>query len=131
MTVAAVVYHARTPWPAATALSGLYLGPAALVDTMGPHLPRFAFTLDDLAATSDDALRARPMAALPILVLWTLKHTRHEPDIIAALRGVVDLVCAAMRDRHGAEVMAAVFNYIREVGSALDLPRFGGHDGRD
>ncbi|WP_428267124.1 Rpn family recombination-promoting nuclease/putative transposase [Haliangium sp.] len=118
MTLAVVIYHGDRPWRDPTELAELYLAPDELVAALGAHLPRYRFVLDDLAATTDDALRARPMSATAIMTLWALKHTRHEPDIIEALRGVLDLLGAATAADGGRDVIVAVMEYLLSVGSA-------------
>lgn len=104
-----VLYHGATPWPAPTAMREVYDAPPALRAALEGHLPDFAFLLDDLAAHSDEELRDRAIGPCPMLALWALKHTRHEPDMPAALRSVLDLCLAVLRAPNGKQTLGQIF----------------------
>lgn len=82
---------------------------------LAPHVPEFAFLLDDIPAQTDEALRQRALGALPTLVLWALKHVRHEDDLIPAMRAVSDLMRAVYLAPRRVQALATVLRYIIKV----------------
>ncbi|MFS8069349.1 MAG: Rpn family recombination-promoting nuclease/putative transposase, partial [Byssovorax sp.] len=72
-----VVHHSPTGWTANVAFEDLLDADAALLDAIGPYVPRFRFLLDDLSVQSDAALRARSkMTPGGRVAILALKHGR-------------------------------------------------------
>ncbi len=73
--VCVVVHHGESGWTGPRTLHELVDG-LAKTEGLGPLVPNFQFVLDDLAAQSDEALAARPLAPFPKLVRWALRDGR-------------------------------------------------------
>ncbi len=82
-----VVHHSATGWTAPVAFEDLLDADAALLDALGPHVPRFRFLLDDLSAQTDADLRARTqMTAGGRVAILSLKHGRDQ--VAVRIRGL-------------------------------------------
>ncbi|MEY3161668.1 MAG: hypothetical protein RIT25_1659 [Planctomycetota bacterium] len=71
------------------------------LDVFAPMQPHLLFHIDDLAAASEDALRARgmhPLATLVLLALRTLPHLATVGEVLDALHRWRDLIEAVWRD---------------------------------
>jgi hypothetical protein len=107
-----VVHHSPTGWTAPIAFEDLLDADADLLESLGPHVPRFRFVLDDLSAQSDADLRARRMTPGGRVVILSLKHGR---DQVAVRIRVLspDGRAPAARD-----VLASILRYILETSRA-------------
>lgn len=115
-----VLHHGERGWRAPVSLRDLYDAPADVIDDLRPCLPDFRFILDDLAPLDDAALRARALAALPTLVLWSFRHVRRGRDVVPALRQVLDLMIRVVRAPHGTGALATLLRYIMEVSESSE-----------
>lgn len=115
-----VLHHGDAPWRRATRFEALFELPAALAEDLLVHLPRFAFALDDLAAQSEEELRARPASAHLRLVLLALQHARSSPSIEALLRRLLDLMRELSRTPEGLGALREVFWYLFQVRAGED-----------
>jgi hypothetical protein len=68
--------------------------------------------LDDLAAQTDDSLRARAISALGRLALFCLRHAREPQVLMEQLRRWLDLVREIQAAPGGAEALALIWRYI-------------------
>ena len=108
-----VVHHSPTGWTAPVAFEDLLDADAALLDGLGPHIPRFRFLLDDLSKQSDADLRARTrMTAGGRVAILALKHGRDQVSIRIRVLSP-DGRAPAARD-----VLAAILRYILETSRA-------------
>lgn len=105
-----VVHHSATGWTAPVAFEELLDADAALLDALGPHVPRFRFLLDDLASQTDADLRARTqMTAGGRVAILALKRGRDQ--VAVRIRVLApDGRGPAVRD-----VLASVLRYILET----------------
>jgi hypothetical protein len=102
-----VVHHSPTGWTAPVAFEDLLNVDPALLDVLGPYLPRFRFLLDDISKQSDAVLRERrKMTPGGRVVILSLKHGR---DPIA-LR--VQILAPERRSRSARGVHTAILQYI-------------------
>jgi hypothetical protein len=115
LVIPIVLHHGEGGWSEPTTLRDLYHAPAEVLDALLPFLPQLTFLLDDLAPQSDTALRARALAILPRLVLWTFKNVRRGGDAIPALRKVADLLRTLALAPNGVDALCALLRYIAEV----------------
>jgi hypothetical protein len=76
--VPVVVYNGQRPWRAPTDMHALYGLPDDLREALGPHVLSCSFVLDDLCATTDEALRSRRMDAYARLCLFALARAAAE-----------------------------------------------------
>jgi hypothetical protein len=79
--VPVVVHHSDNGWTEPVAFEALLELEGELLGALRPHLPCFAFVLDDLSAARDDELRTRAMSALGRVALWCLKRARNGGDL--------------------------------------------------
>jgi hypothetical protein len=58
-----VLHHSPKGWTAEVSFEALLDIDPELFETIAPYVPRFRFILDDISATSDEALRVRAISA--------------------------------------------------------------------
>ncbi len=116
-----VLHHGDGGWRAAVAFEELLDIESELLAAIGTYVPRFQFVLDDLAATSDDAIRARAMSALGRFVLWCLKHARRQGLFEHELGRWSDVVREAWSAPDGGAAIRMIFRYIFEVDDRLTV----------
>jgi predicted transposase YdaD len=108
-----VLSNAERSWSAARSLSELYAAPGSVLVALGPHLLDFSLRIDDLAAESSVALRAR--AGLPPLgglALFALQRARWAQDIVAELADWMDPMRDLIATPQGLEDFRLVIRYI-------------------
>lgn len=82
-----VLYQGTAPWTAPLSFAELYeLSEEARRD-LGEYLLSFRYVLDNLQATSDEALMARDVAVVTRVALVTMKHVRAE-DLLERLEAL-------------------------------------------
>lgn len=81
----AVVYHGDSPWTHRVSLMELMEVDAAMSKLLTPHIPDFAFRLDDLSNAGAEELRARAMTAMAKLSLFCLARARKSGDVAVEL----------------------------------------------
>jgi hypothetical protein len=108
-----VLHHSERGWTSSTSFEALLDADRPTLALVGPHVPRFAFLLDDISAERDDALRARAWtSALGRLVLLCMRHAR-EPDVLfTELARWVELFRQVRRAPGGAAALAQLWTYI-------------------
>ena len=99
--VPVVLHHGVGGWTAARSLEELYDVDAETLVSLGEHVLRQRFVLDDLASETDAALRARAMSALGRLVLTCLRHARDPEELVAQLGQWADVMREVMSAPHG------------------------------
>lgn len=105
-----VVHHSATGWTAPVAFEDLLDADAALLDALGPHVPRFRFLLDDLSSHTDADLRGRTqMTAGGRVAILSLKHGRDQ----VAVR--IRVLAPDGRAPAARDVLASVLRYILET----------------
>jgi hypothetical protein len=90
--VPVVLHHGEGGWTAARSLEEVYDAAAETLASLGEHLLRQRFVLDDLASETDAALRSRAMTALGRLVLTCVRHARDPEELVAQLGQWVDVM---------------------------------------
>lgn len=115
-----VIHHSETGWTAKVRFEELIDVDAETLAILGDHIPRFRFLLDDLSATSDEALRARVMSAFGRLVLFCLKHARAPEELIERLRAFREILGEARRARNGRKALSVLWRYIFSVGERYE-----------
>jgi predicted transposase YdaD len=116
-----VLHHGEGGWRAAVAFEDLLDIDADLLSEIGAHVPRFRFVLDDLAATTDEAIRARAMSALGRLVLWCLKHARQQGVFKRDLAGWADVLRDVWHAPDGGAAVRMIFRYVFEADETLTV----------
>jgi hypothetical protein len=107
-----VLHHSETGWTAATAFEDLLEIDEETLRTLGDHVPRFRFVLDDISHETDEGLHARAMTALSRLVLWCLRRAREPDELVLRLGRWMDLVREVRRAPNGAAALRRVWQYI-------------------
>jgi Putative transposase, YhgA-like len=116
-----VLHHSDTGWTGSTTFEAQLDADEALLATVGPHVPRFRFILEDISHETDEALHARAMTALVRLCLWCLRHAREPEVLVERLGAWMDLVREVRRAPDGIAAVVLIMRYILEV-SAPDQP---------
>jgi hypothetical protein len=111
-----VVHHSEGGWTEPVAFEALLDAEGPLLEALRPHVPTFAFVLDDLSAARDDELRARAMSALGRVALWCLKRARGGGDLSGDLARWGKLLTEVVEAPNGVAALAAVLSYLLEVG---------------
>jgi hypothetical protein len=92
-----VLSHTDRTWAGALALDGLYDAPRALLDALGPLLPRLSYALEDLTTMSDAEMEARVADAV-VRTTWTaLRDARTTKDLLEHAHALRDLLGAVHR----------------------------------
>jgi putative YhgA-like transposase len=73
--VCVLVHHGEEGWDAPTRLRELIEG-IDQVPELAPLVPDFEILVDDLVKQPDEALKQRPLALFPKVVLWVLRDAR-------------------------------------------------------
>ena len=111
-----VLSNAERSWSAARSLSELYAAPGSVLVALGPHLLDLSLCIDDLAAQSSVALRAR--AGLPPLgglSLFALQRARWANDIVAELADWMDPLRDLVATLQGREDFRLWMRYIHRT----------------
>jgi predicted transposase YdaD len=116
-----VLHHGEGGWRAAVAFEDLLDVEPDLLAELGAYVPRFRFVLDDLDATTDDAIRARSMSALGRFVLWCLKHARRQGFFKHELGSWGSIIRDAWNAPDGGAAIRRIFRYIFEVDDQLTV----------
>lgn len=116
-----VLHHGDGGWRAAVAFEELLDIEPDLFAEVGDYVPRFSFLLDDLGATTDDAIRARSMSALGRFVLWCLKHARRQGFFKDELGSWGGVIREAWNAPDGGAAIRRIFRYIFEVDDQLTV----------
>jgi hypothetical protein len=111
-----VMYHGVAPWSAPRTFAELLDVPAGRRPAVAPHTVQLAYMLHDLAAVSDDELRAAPMmTALGKLAVLCLKHARARADFLGIFAHWMDVVREVARAPTGLKALVQVIRYILQV----------------
>lgn len=110
-----VVHHNHRAWSAPTEPSELIDLDPASAEAAREYLPRFRFLLDDLAKVDEDALRARPLAPLPRLMLVLLKTALGNHDLATDLWPWAGDLLAVMHGPTGWDDLTSILTYIHYV----------------
>jgi len=87
-----------------------------------PHVPRFCFALDDLAAQSDEDLRARPASAHLRVFLLALRSARSARSLAELFARLGDLVAALQRSEAGWIALRELFWYLFHARPRREAP---------
>jgi len=114
-----VLHHSETGWTAATRLEELFDADAGLLAAAGPHVPRFAFVLDDLGEHGEEAIRERAMSALGRIALVCMLRARRPGELLEALRRLLPLVQEVLGAPSGRAALAAIWRYTLMVSEKM------------
>ncbi len=117
-----VLHHGEKVWPHPTAFEALFEIPADLRGELLPHVPRFCFALDDLAAQSDEDLRARPASAHLRVFLMALRSARSARTLAELFARLGDLVAALQRSEAGWIALRELFWYLFHARPRREAP---------
>ena len=113
LVVSVVLSHTERPWTGALALDELYDAPRALLDALGPLVPRLSYALEDLTAMSDAEMEAR-IADAVVRTTWTvLRDARSANDLMSYALRLRDLLEAVFRSDRSA--LQELFDYLVSV----------------
>jgi predicted transposase/invertase (TIGR01784 family) len=113
-----VLFHGQGGWTAATELSDLFALPAGLDPAVIEQLPSLKLFVDDLHATTDDALRDRPGAVLSRVALIVLRHAqelRRAGDPRAVLEALARSIADLLEQAAGRGERTVVLRYMLEI----------------
>jgi hypothetical protein len=111
-----VLSNAQRPWSAARSLSELYAAPGSVLVALGPHLLDLSLCIDDLAAQSSVALRARAgMHVFARLTLFALQRGHTAQDIVAELADWLDPLRDLVATLQGREDFRLWMRYIHRT----------------
>lgn len=124
--VPVVIYNGSRPWRAPTDMHTLYDLPEEIRESLGPHLLSCAFVLDDLCATTDEALRARHMDAYARLCLFAMARAAAHDflDRLADWQVELRLVFAAVDPERIASLLLYTFKVHRHNDAGTVRERF-------
>jgi len=110
LVVPIVLAHAEQPWVGALSLDGLYDAPSALLEALGPLVPRLSYLLEDLTSMTDDDIGAR-VADSVVRTTWTvLRDARRSEDLFAYAKRLGKLLVEVHRQDRPA--FATLFEYL-------------------
>lgn len=110
-----VLHHSEKGWRSSTHFGALIDLPEGAPAAVWAHVPDFRFALDDLAATSAEALNRRAVSACTRITLSALQQTRTVMDVAELVGGWVKTLLELRGEPDGARALRLVFRYIAEV----------------
>ncbi len=115
-----IVHHGPAGWSAPKRLHDI-VGGIAEIPELAPLVPDFEIVVDDLAAMTDEALRARPLPPFPKVALWVLRDGRTTEVLFTRLHAAWHKELSRLRRAHrGDEDTQVILRYILRV--AGDTP---------
>lgn len=115
MVVPVVISHAEGGWTAPMEMAELFDVPEGLQEVVRAHLPSLRYWLDDLHATTEDALGKRPLGVQGRLTLLALREARVKA-FARALRRWGAWLQALERAPEGIAKLSRLLEYILFVG---------------
>lgn len=113
-----VLYNGELQWTAPISFADIIDLPEDFKNLLGEHLPRFRFFLDDLSTVDDAALRARALTTMMLAGLVLLKKAPYSTDLVADLRGWVDVFRRIAAAPNGVDALRLLFEYISVTSEA-------------
>jgi predicted transposase YdaD len=111
-----VLSNAERPWSAPRSLSELYAAPSGVLVALGPHLLDVSLHIDDLAAQSSLALRARAsLHAFGRVALFALQSAHTASDFVSELASWLDLLREVLARPQGLDDFALLMRYIHRT----------------
>ena len=109
-----LVSHAPGGWTAARSFEELFDPELMAIPGVAGLVPRFSILALDLAGQSDEALRARSLAAFQKVALWLLRDSRDPSRLLGNFDAWAPMILEAGRIR-GRDGLAALFSYMFRV----------------
>jgi len=120
-TLGVVIAHAPDGWTAATELHALVRPSPASIEGLAALVPNLRIVVDDLAHTTNEALRERSLALFPTLALWLLRDARRPDALLHNLTAWADALHAVALAPDGLRALAILVRYLSLV---LERERF-------
>lgn len=115
LVIPIVISHAEGGWSAPLDVAELFDVPEPLAGVVAPYLPRLRYWLDDLHATTEEALRQRPLSAQGRPTVLTLREAKVKAFAVA-LRRWGGLLKALEQASEGITKLSRLLEYILFVG---------------
>jgi predicted transposase YdaD len=113
--ISVLISHARGGWTSARSFEEM-LGPDVLaIPGLAALVPRCSMIVDDLAARSDDDLRARALAPFQQLALWLLRDARDPVRLLDRFDAWSPTILEAGQTRSGLDALAVLIHYLFQV----------------
>jgi hypothetical protein len=113
-------------WNAPLELTELFDLDLAIRTTLGDHLPRLRYHLDDVNALDTQALMQRPLTPDTLIVLFLERTTADNPNLVTDLAPIMPLLRARSETPGGLEALRTYATYLEAAGkmSPADLELF-------
>lgn len=113
--VAVLVSHAPGGWTTSRSLDELFDPGVRAIPDLAASIPRSSLFIDDLAHLTDDALRARSLAAFPKLALWLLRDARAPRRLLDSFDAWIVTFAEAERAPAGIDATTTLVTYMFRV----------------
>jgi hypothetical protein len=113
--LAVLVSHAPGGWTTSRSLDELFDPSVRTIPDLAASIPRSLLIIDDLAHLTDDALRARSLAAFPKLALWLLRDARAPRRLLDSFDTWIVTFAEAERSPAGIDATTTLVTYMFRV----------------
>jgi predicted transposase/invertase (TIGR01784 family) len=124
IVIPVLVCHAPGGFTAPVEMQALFDPPPDSIAELAPYVPHFRLLVEDLVHVTDEQLRARALAAFPMLALWLLRDARDSKKLLARLESWADMFRAALRAPSGMQAVAQLLRYVYYVCPELQYQEF-------
>jgi hypothetical protein len=124
IVIPVLVCHAPGGFTAPTEMQALFDPPPDSIADLAPYVPHFRLLVEDLVHVTDEQLRARALAAFPMLALWLLRDGRDSEKLLAKLGHWADMFRAALLAPSGMQALAQLLRYVYYVCPELQYREF-------
>jgi predicted transposase/invertase (TIGR01784 family) len=124
IVIPVLVCHAPGGYTAPVEMQALFDPPPDSIEGLAPYVPHFRLLVEDLVHVTDEQLRARALAAFPMLALWLLRDARDNEKLRAKLASWTDTFRAALQAPSGMQAMVQLLRYVYYVCPELQYREF-------
>lgn len=124
IVIPVLVCHAPGGFTAPTQMQALFDPPPDSIADLAPYVPHFCLLVEDLVHVTDEQLRARALAAFPMLALWLLRDARDSKKLLTKLESWADMFRAALSAPSGMQAVAQLLRYVYYVCPKLQYREF-------
>jgi hypothetical protein len=113
--LAVLVSHAPGGWTTSRSLDELFDPSVRAIPDLEASIPRSSLIIDDLAHLSNDALKARSLAAFQKLALWLLRDARAPRRLLDNFDTWIGIFAEAERAPAGIDATTTLLTYMFRV----------------